>query len=143
MFKSIHHSGIVVSDLEKSEKFYCNVLGMQVAERRERIGGAINSVVGYKETHIECVDLYFGEGHLIELIQYHLPEPKDRQTDERSYLGASHIAFLVEDIHSTYQKLIDNGAHSMNPPIEVAPGKKCCYIQDPDGNWIELIEFLG
>ena len=31
----------------------------------------------------------------------------------------------------------------MNPPIEVAPGKKCCYIQDPDGNWIELIEFLG
>ena len=98
MFKSIHHSGIVVSDMAKSEKFYCNVLGMQVAERRERIGGAINSVVGYKETHIECVDLYFGKGHLIELIQYHLPEPKDRPTDERSYLGASHIAFLVEDI---------------------------------------------
>ena len=142
MFKSIHHTGIVVKDLEQSVRFYCAVLGMEIADRRERVGGAINSVVGYDEVHIECVDLFFGEGHLIELIQYHVPEPIDRPTSERAFFGASHIAFTVEDIHSTFQDLVKNGAHPMNSPVEVAPGKICCYIQDPDGNWIELIEFL-
>lgn len=143
MFKSIHHSGIVVKDLDKSVKFYCEILGMQVAERRERVGGAINSVVGYEEVHIECVDLFLGGTHLIELIQYHVPKPIDRPTNERSFLGASHIAFTVDDIHSAFHNLIDNGAQPMNPPVEVAPGKICCYIKDPDGNWIELIEFLA
>ena len=142
MFKSIHHSGIVVKDLEQSVRFYCGVLGMEVAERRERVGGAINLVVGYDEAHIECVDLFFGGGHLIELIQYHVPEPIDRPTIERAVFGASHIAFTVDDIHSTFQELIENGACPMNSPVEVAPGKICCYIQDPDGNWIELIEFI-
>ena len=141
LFKSLHHSGIVVKDIEKSVKFYCDVLGMQVADRRERIGGSINFVVGYEDVHIECVDLNFGDGHLIELIQYHIPEPLERPTDERSFLGASHIAFIVDNIGSAFQHLINNGAKEMNNPVEVAPGKTCCYIRDPDGNWIELIEF--
>ena len=32
------------------------------------------------------------------------------------------------------------GAVGLNPPVEGAPGRKVCYMQDPDGNWIELIE---
>ena len=28
----------------------------------------------------------------------------------------------------------------MNPPAELAPGRVACYIQDPDGNWLELLQ---
>jgi len=36
--------------------------------------------------------------------------------------------------------LIEQGGQSLNPPIEVTKGKTVCYLQDPFGNWIELIE---
>ena len=28
----------------------------------------------------------------------------------------------------------------MNDPANVAPGRTACYLQDPEGNWVELIQ---
>ena len=50
------------------------------------------------------------------------------------------IAFNVNNIYETYESLIEQGGQSLNPPIEVTKGKTVCYLQDPFGNWIELIE---
>ena len=45
-----------------------------------------------------------------------------------------------QQIQDVYERLLRHGARKLNPPIEGAPGKWVCYLQDPDGNWIELIE---
>ena len=66
--------------------------------------------------------------------------PAERPTNERSVLGASHLAIQVDNIAELFQAAVDNGATSLNPPTEVAPGRTACYMQDPEGNWIELIE---
>ena len=30
----------------------------------------------------------------------------------------------------------------MNPPVQLGPDRLACYLQDPDGNWIELVEVV-
>ena len=64
----------------------------------------------------------------------------ERQSEERSIIGGSHLCLHVDDIDATFNRLVKNGAKKMNPPAELAPGRWACYLQDPDGNWIELLE---
>ena len=80
------------------------------------------------------------DGHILELIQYVHPVGAERHSEERNTLGATHLAFNVEDIEQTVAQLVSRGARGLNPPAEVAPGRTVCYMQDPDRNWIELIE---
>ena len=140
MIKRMHHTGFVVSDLEKAVDFYRDGAGLEVQSRYERIGAPIEQVVGYKGAHLRIAVLGLGGEHLLELIQYVSPPPAERPTGERSVLGGAHLAFQVDDIEGTLEALAGNGAQTMNPPAEVAPGRKACYLQDPDGNWIELLE---
>ena len=143
MITRINHSGIVVREMDRSVAFYRDALGMEDVDTRERNGGPIERLVGYTPCHLKAVDMAVGDGSVLELLQYVEPPPAGRATEERSALGASHVAFDVVDISGTYERLVRNGARKLNPPIEVADGKWVCYLQDPDGNWIELIEFTS
>ena len=138
--EGINHNGIVVADLEEAIAFYTDVLGLRVLDRRERVGGPISQVLGYDDTHIRVADLAAPDGRVIELVHYIKPEAVGPYSGERSSLGASHIAFNVSDMQTTFTHLINNGARQLNLPVEVVPGKLVCYLQDPFGNWLELIE---
>ena len=142
MITGMTHTGLVVRDVEASADFYMNVIGLKEVARRERDGGPISDVVGYENTHLKAVLLGLDEnnGHILELVQYIRPEASDRPTEERAVLGASHLCFDVDDINATFNAMIANGAKELNRPIEVSPGRVVCYLQDPDGNWIELIQ---
>ena len=143
MITGMNHTGFVVKDLAKAVEFYCEAIGLTVLATREREGAPISQVVGYEDTHIKIALLGRGNGHLLELLQYIHPVGSERLTDERNTLGATHLAFNVDDIEGMYRHLIERGAKKLNPPVEVAPGRKVSYLQDPDGNWIELIEDSG
>ena len=140
MITGLNHSGIVVEDLERSVHFYRDVIGLEVVRTIDRDGGPISQVVGYENTHLKGALLSLNDGHVIELIQYIRPKVAERPTQERAVLGGSHIAFNVDDIQKTMDELTGNGAKQLNPPVETAPGRKACYMQDPDGNWIELLQ---
>ena len=142
MITGMNHTGFVVNDVDASAEFYKNVVGLQEVARRERDGGPISQVLGYENTHIRIALLGFDgdSGHVLELVQYIRPPVGDRPSEERAVLGASHICFTVDDIEATFEDLLANGAKALNPPATVAPGRKACYLQDPDGNWVELLE---
>ena len=142
MIKSMYHTGLVVQDLDKSVQFYRDVIGLKVVRELERNGGPIAQVVGYPDAHLRgaMLGLEGEEGNILELIQYLNPIAASRPTTERSVLGGSHIAFYVDDIEQAFQELVSNGGQPLNPPVEIAPGRSGCYMQDPDGNWIELIQ---
>ena len=140
MITSMNHTGFVVRDLDQSVEFYRAGVGLEVVATREREGGPISQVLGYADTHIKVALLRTGDGHVLELIQYVHPVGAERPTDERNTLGATHLAFDVEDIQQTFEQLNSRGGRMLNAPAEVAPGRTVCYLQDPDGNWIELIE---
>ena len=141
MITGMNHTGFVVNDLESAVRFYTKVVGLHVTVTRERTGTPIEQVLGYEECHIKIALLGTdNNGHLLELIEYIQPPSANRPTEERSVLGGSHLAFNVDDINKTYQDLISRGARKLNPPTEITPGRIACYLQDPDGNWLELIE---
>ena len=140
MITGMNHAGLVVKDLEAALEFYHGLLGLQIIARREREGGPIDEVVGYPNTHLVIANVGFDQHTCIELIQYANPEPDDRPTEERAVLGGSHICFDVDDIDATHRALVEGGATELNPPVDIVPGRRACYMQDPDGNWIELLE---
>ena len=140
MIQRSHHTGFVVRDMERAIRFYSDVVGLKVKDRYERTGAAISQVIGYENTHLKAVHMEVPGGQSLELIQYVNPPPEERPTEERNVVGATHLALQVDDIDAMYQKLAAGGAKPMNPPAEIAPGRTICYLQDPDGNWIELME---
>ncbi|MAX10721.1 MAG: hypothetical protein CMG13_07765 [Candidatus Marinimicrobia bacterium] len=146
MLKSFFHTGFIVKDIDKSIDFYTSVFGMSLAGRGERSGPFAETLLGYSEAHLQNAFLELGEGHQLELIQYLTPTGSRAQF-EKNDLGASHLAFLVEDIETFYTQAKANGLKPVNPPVSLHDenGKllrKALYAQDPDGNWIELVELF-
>ena len=139
MLLKMHHTGFVVSDIDVAARFYGEVIGLTPLPRRERDGSAISQILGYEGTHIKIAEFTHGE-YMLELIEYVHPPGADAHVHERNAFGASHIAFVVDDSDAAYERLVANGAQKLNPPIEIVDGKKGCYLQDPDGNWVELLQ---
>jgi catechol 2,3-dioxygenase-like lactoylglutathione lyase family enzyme len=53
--------------------------------------------------------------------------------------GLDHIAFVVDDLKTTYNELLDKGVE----PTSIDPSKSSgwlAYVKDPDGNWIEIYQ---
>ena len=146
MLKSFFHTGFVVKDIEASVKFYADVLGMRIAGRSERQGEFAQQMLAFPDAHIKGGFLDMGEGHQLELIQY-LSPPSGENNLHRNDLGASHLAFLIEDIDKFHAETSQRGIRYNNPPASMfdEDGKllrKAAYAQDPDGNWLEFIELL-
>ncbi len=60
--KRIGHMGILVSDFEKSFKFYTEVLGCKVTNRRKRPDGSEGAFLRFDETHHDFVIASAHEG---------------------------------------------------------------------------------
>lgn len=140
MVQRLHHTGFVVRDRDEAIAFYRNVVGLNVISEYERRGPEIDQVLGYRDAHLKSALLDLGEGHILELIQYVNPLPEERSTEERNVVGAAHLALQVKDISATFAKMSESSAKIMNPPAQIAPGRIACYLQDPDGNWLEIME---
>jgi catechol 2,3-dioxygenase-like lactoylglutathione lyase family enzyme len=144
MLKSFYHTGFIVRDIEKSVQFYAEVLGMRIARRMEREGEFIEQVLNFPGTHIKGGFVDMGEGHQLELIQYITPTSGPGGIN-RNDLGASHLAFYVEDMDRFYAETSNKGLSYLNPPAVLLGDsgevtRKVCYAQDPDGNWLEFVE---
>ena len=146
MLKSFWHTGFVVRDIESSVAFYTEVMGLELTARREISGEFIEKVVGFKDAHLKIALLNMGEGHILELVQYIVP-PSAEGHINRNDLGATHLAFFVENLDEFYDTLSQRGLQFISPPPAlVEDGKvvaKVAYAQDPDGNWLEFGEVQG
>ncbi len=141
--KSIRHFGIVVSDLDKALHFYRDLLGLKIKRDMSERGKFIDSITGLKNVRVRTVKMSADDGNLIELLWYESHKRKPRENNELPNIGASHPAFMVEDIDYEYKKLKENGI-KFNCPPQISPdGKaKVTFCYDPDGTPIELVEIL-
>ena len=58
--------------------------------------------------------------------------------------GYGHIALTVDDLDSTLAALGEKGITPEKPPYQVrAGGNRICFVRDPDGYRVELIEHSG
>lgn len=115
----MHHTGIVVSDLERSIDFYTRLLGFRVVERGEFEGQPLAFLVI--------------AGGLIELVQEGdggLPEGV-----------VNHLAFLVDDLSAEMDRLREAGVRFVDEvPLPIYSGGRIAFCAGPDGELIELMQ---
>ena len=139
----LHHIAVNVSDIEKSIKFYQEVLGFKLLfPPQESSGAELEKAVKVPDAKLKYAMLQVGND-CIELLQYVEPigKPYDRMNCDT---GNLHIAFRVSDIDKTYAELKEKGVKFNSPPnrINSGPlkGDVFCYFLDPDGVTLEIYQ---
>ena len=143
----LHHTGLTVSDLDQSLRFWRDAMGMQVIFQQEKKGGYIETIVGEPGAHVRMAHLAFdGEGTRIELFEYlspraghHIQRPAD--------VGFTHICVACDDIEERLARLVAAGGVPFTGPVTVDTGANAggrgLYLRDPDGHVVELFEQAG
>jgi methylmalonyl-CoA/ethylmalonyl-CoA epimerase len=93
MFDRIDHVGVAVSDLDAATALYERTLGMPMAHR-ERV----------ESQGVEAALLDVGDGH-VELLQPLGADTAVGKFIERRGEGLHHVAYAVEDIEATLERL--------------------------------------
>jgi len=124
------HTMLRVGDLEKSLRFYCDVLGMRLLRRKEFPSGRFTlAFVGYGDEESNTV---------LELTH-------NWDTDHYDLgAGYGHVALGVDDIYDACARLRDKGATIVREPGPMKHGgAEIAFLEDPDGYKIELIQLRG
>ena len=125
MFDTIHHVAIIVSDYEKSKKFYVEQLGLPIIRENYR-----------KERNDYKLDLKVGD---IELEIFGMENVNNRVTEPED-CGLRHLAFKVENIEETVKSLNLKGVQTEKIRLDEYTQKRMTFFRDPDGLPIELHE---
>ena len=119
------YTGIRVSNLERSLRFYVQAMDMkQIGKGRMNHGGIYVSLKGPKSSQ------------KLELNYY----PPGTRFHERYKSGSEldHFAIWATDVDRTYKKLLTKGAKKAVKPFS-EDRYRLAFVKDPDGIWIELI----
>lgn len=117
------HTCYRITDVDASIKFYQS-LGFEERRRMPIRDEAINVFLGLP-----------GDGDRLELTFNFGVEEYELGT------GYGHIAVTVKDLDATLERLATDGIEPERPPYSVREGgSRLCFVRDPDGYRIELIE---
>ena len=139
---STGHTGVTVSDLDRSIRFYRDLLGCEVSPPVRAEGAFFEAVTGVPGCQI---DVAFARvaGHVIELLCYRNP-PSQASTLRACDPGFMHICLKVSDLDRVVNEVRRAGFEPVGPiqQAEGGPvsGLKVVYVRDPDGVVLELIE---
>ena len=143
--KGLHHVGITVQDLDASIRFYHDVLGLEFSNEPSPWfeGEELGRGVGVPGAALRQVSLLVGDTTL-ELLEYKSPPSETSAPLDSNSIGASHVAFVVDDIHARKAELEEKGISfysDVNTVDEgVLAGWRWVYFEDPDGYPLELVE---
>jgi lactoylglutathione lyase len=124
------HTMLRVGDLERSLRFYTEVLGMQLLRRKDYPSGRFTlAFVGYGEESDHTV---LELTHNWDTDHYALGD------------GYGHIALGVDDIHATCAAIAEKGGRVVREPGPMKHGSTViAIVEDPDGYKVELIQLAS
>ncbi len=142
---SADHTGITVSNLERSLAFWHDVLGFELSHTAHQTGELAREITGVAGAEIKLAVLRAPGGHKIELLEYVAPPDRKKDVDLRPCdVGSVHVALLVDDLDAVLEKISASGWKSAGKPqtLTIGPnaGKRVVYVRDPDGTTIEFME---
>ena len=117
------HTRMRVSDMDETIKFYTDVLGLQVVERKTSPRGS----------HLAFLAVPNSE-ELIELCSFPASGGVRVQED------LVHLAFQVDNLDETIRALEAKQVKITDGPTRTSSGNRFIFIDAPDGYEIELIE---
>ena len=117
------HTRMRVSDMDQTIRFYTDVLGLEVLEKK----------VSPRGSHLAFLKVPNSE-ELIELTSFPPSGPVRVQED------LVHLAFQVDSIDDTIATLTVKGIRITDGPTTSSSGSRFIFIDAPDGYEVELIE---
>lgn len=151
MIRAVDHINIVVADLERSVRFYTEVLGFTKTKEAYLEGEWIERIVGLSGVKARAAFVVAPAGEpRIELLCYFTPAGAAYPDNSRANtLGLRHIALRVDDMKAMVAKLRADGVTVFGDPVRVPAGvvqhdageKTLVYFLDPDGVILELAEY--
>ena len=125
MLNLIHHVAIIVSDYEKSKKFYVEQLELPIIRENYR-----------KDRNDYKLDLKVGN---IELEIFGVENPPARVTQPEA-CGLRHLAFKVDDIEEAVKWLNSKGIETEPIRMDEYTQKRMTFFRDPDNLPLEIHE---
>ena len=139
------HTGITVSNLERSLAFWRDVLGFELSHTAHQTSAMAKEITGVAGAEIKLGVLRAPGGHKIELLEYLAPPDRKRHVDLRPCdIGSVHVALLVDDLDAVLDRIAASGWIAAGEPQTLTSGpnagKRVVYVRDPDGTTIEFME---
>jgi len=142
----LHHTGFNVSDMDQSLEFYRDLLGLEVTRDLVFEGEILDKLGGLPESKAHIVFLGNGDDrHFLELVEWLNPVGTATDAAPINNVGVSHLGLRVDDADRFYEELSSKGIRFTHPPVvrenaTYPDVQKICFLQDPDGNRVELLE---
>jgi len=120
------HTMVRVTDIDASLRFYRDALGMEVLSRRDSESGRFTLVFlaapGDRNAQIE--------------LTHNWPDADGKAEVYTGGRNFGHIAYAVDDIYATCQRLVEHGVQISRPPRD----GRMAFVRSPDHISIELLQ---
>ena len=138
------HIGICVSDMDRALRFYRDCLGFRHEHELRVAGEPSDTLLRLRRVDLHAVYLA-RDGVRIELLGFAsppAPPPRPRAMNEH---GLTHLSFRVADLDAALAALRAAGERVLEETVIRFPEYQsaACFILDPDGQLIELVEAPG
>lgn len=115
------HTMVRITDVDASLRFYRDALGLEVLSRRDVPQGRFTLIFlaapGNETAQVELTHNWDPEAY----------------TGGRNF---GHLAYAVDDIYATCQRLMDHGVTINRPPRD----GRMAFVRSPDGISVELLQ---
>jgi lactoylglutathione lyase len=122
------HTMVRVADIDKSLDFYCNKLGLVQVRRNDYEKGRYSLIFLAAPGDVERAKA--DQAPLVELTHNWDPE------DYKGGRNFGHLAYRVDDIYATCQRLLDGGVTINRPPRD----GHMAFVRSPDNISVELLQ---
>ena len=125
---SLGHAAINVKDLDKSLAFYSGLLEFPEMLRLKKDDGS-PWLIYLRITDTQFLEIFPGAEQDLAPASWHAN-------------GVTHLCLTVTDIENVVKRLTAKGIKLLLPLKDGADGNRQAWIEDPDGNRIELMEMM-
>ncbi len=141
---SADHTGITVSNLERSLAFWRDVIGFEFSHTAHQSGELAKEITGVSGAELKLGVMKAPGGHKIELLEYLAPADRKKVNLRPCDVGSMHVALLVNNLDAILERIAVSGWKAAGKPqtLKTGPnaGKRVVYVRDPDGMTIEFMQ---
>jgi len=145
-FRGLDHVGYAVADLDRSIAFWQTLLGVPLLMRKTWDVAYVGGIVGYPNVVMEGAFFRLPTGVVLELLEYKPPYASQGVDMESYQAGNAHLCLVTDDMEADFARLRAAGYDTFRSPGPIVipwgpyTGGRACYLRDPDGISIELLE---
>lgn len=158
----MHHCNLNVRNLERSYRFYYDVMGLDPQAYLEptalqpasngSLGDALanadgSAYLGGMNFAATLMGIRSDSRSPLDVLQWHTPKPYGEAYPQANHLGIIRVAFEVDDIEAARARLLATGQTGVGAVETWDMGemgeRRVVIFRDPDGIWLELVEAVA